>query len=271
MVVNSQSIGLLAVFDGSVRRFTYDDVSLLSTFADQASLAREKARLLNEAEREKERSDALYQISNKLAGAHDTDEILDLIVNEASRLVGTPAGIVRLLQGDSLVFGAATEAAVDYFSAVVEETPSIHIAEEGLGVMSRALATKTPILTEDVTEDETIAPEVQNIQKRFGYHGNATIPLLANDRAVGVLSVFDTRVRRFTDDEVSLLTAFADQAALDLEKARLLNEAEARERQATQLYQVTTQLASNHDLNSVLDLIAEQAAGILGGTSGMLL
>jgi GAF domain-containing protein len=89
--------------------------------------------------------------------------------------------------------------------------------------MSRALATKTPILTEDVTEDETIAPEVQNIQKRFGYHGNATIPLLANDRAVGVLSVFDTRVHRFTDDEVSLLTAFADQAALALEKARLLN------------------------------------------------
>ena len=80
----------------------------------------------------------------------------------------------------------------------------------------------------------------------------------------------DTRVRVCTEDEVSLLTAFADQASLTIEKARLLNEAEARERQATQLYEVTTQLASNHDLESVLDIIAEQAAGLLGGTSGVL-
>ena len=50
---------------------------------------------LNEAEREKERSDALYQVSNRLAGVHDTDEVLDLIVNEAARLVGATASFLR--------------------------------------------------------------------------------------------------------------------------------------------------------------------------------
>ncbi|MCH7738507.1 MAG: GAF domain-containing protein, partial [Chloroflexi bacterium] len=96
------------------------------------------------------------------------------------------------------------------------------------------------------------------------------IPLLANDLPLGVLAVMDNRVRRFTDDEVSLLTAFADQAALALEKARLLNEAEARERQATQLYEVTTQLASNHDLESVLDLITEQTTNLMGAMGGAI-
>jgi GAF domain-containing protein len=76
------------VLDKRIRRFTRDEVSLLQAFADQASLALEKARLLNEAEREKERSDALYRVSNLLAGAHDTDEVLDLIVHEAARLGG---------------------------------------------------------------------------------------------------------------------------------------------------------------------------------------
>jgi GAF domain-containing protein len=69
---------------------------------------------------------------------------------------------------------------------------------------------------------------------------SAVIPLLANDRSIGTITVADyTGHRRFTEDEVSLLTAFADQASLALEKVRLLNEAEARERQATQLYEVT--------------------------------
>ena len=271
LLANDQSIGTLMVTDETNgRRFTEDEVSLLAAFADQAALALEKARLLNEAETERERADSLYRISNLLAGAHDTEEILELIVNEAARLVGTNAGIIRLVKGDSLVFGAATEAAADYFSAIVEQTPAIDISGEGSGVMSRTLATKTPILTEDITKEATVAPEVRLIQEKFGYRGNATIPLLAEGRAIGALSIFDTRIRRFNEDEVSLLTAFADQAALALEKARLLSEAEARERQATQLYEVTTQLASNHDLNSVLDLITEQAVGLIGGISGIL-
>ena len=58
---------MLAVVDNRIRRFTEDEVSLLTAFADQASLALEKARLLNEAEREKERSDALYSVSSLLA------------------------------------------------------------------------------------------------------------------------------------------------------------------------------------------------------------
>ena len=62
--------------DKRVRDFSGDEVSLLS------ALALEKARLLNEAQREKERSDALYRVSNLLAGAHETHEVLHLIVNE---------------------------------------------------------------------------------------------------------------------------------------------------------------------------------------------
>jgi GAF domain-containing protein len=88
LLANDRSIGVLVVLDKRIRRFTRDEVSLLQAFADQASLALEKARLLNEAEREKERSDALYRVSNLLAGAHDTDEVLDLIVHEAARLGG---------------------------------------------------------------------------------------------------------------------------------------------------------------------------------------
>ena len=270
LIANDRSIGVLSVMDSRIRSFTDDEVSLLSAFADQAALALEKARLLNEAEREKERSDALYQVSSKLAGAHDTQDVLDLIVNEAARLVGTPTVIMRLLEGDTLVFGAATAAGAEYFSAVVDKVPTISVANGGTGAMGRAMATKTPFFTEDVTQEERVPPETKRIQREFGYHGSAVVPLLANDRAIGVMALLDTRIRRYTEDEISLLTAFADQASLALEKARLLREAEVKEHETLQLYEVTTQLASNHDMDSVLDLIPKTAAELLNCDAVMI-
>ena len=199
---------------------------------------------------------ALQEVSKRVAAAHDTDEVLDLIVNEAARLVGSSGSYIRLLEGESLVTRAATES--------LGELGSMTLVV-GEGLMGHVMATKKPQVMENVEEEELLTPEMRKLVQTTGFVSAAAVPLLANNISVGVLAVMDTNIRRFTEDEVSLLSAFADQAALALEKARLLNEAEARERQATQLYEVTNQLASNHDLESLLDLIAEQAAELTGG------
>ena len=276
LLANDQSMGILMVSDETHgRRFTEDEVSLLSAFADQASLALEKARLLTEAETEKnraeterERADSLYRVSNLLAGAHDTDEVLDLIVNEAARLIDAHGALIRLVDGDKLVPGASTETVTAYLAEVAKILPAIPIQESETG-MGRVMATKKPMVTEDLQESSGL-PETRALFKKYGLRGRVIVPLVADDKSIGVLIVFDTRVRRFTEDEVSLLSAFADQASLALEKARLLNEAEARERQATQLYEVTTQLASNHDLDSVLDLITQQSVELTGAYVGAI-
>jgi len=260
LLANDQALGVLVVIDKRVRRFIDDEVSLLAAFADQASLALEESRLLNEAETERERSDSLYRVSNLLAGAHDTDEVLDLIVNEAARLVDVPYVIVRLLEGGVLVPRAATKPAAGYAA----ETPNLNV-ELGTSAAGHTMSIKEPIHGEKLIPTETI----QRL-RGYGFYGTGVFPLLAEGRSIGTLSVADWRVRLLTDDKTSLLMAFADQASLALEKARLLNEAEARERQATQLYKVTTHLASNHDLVSVLDLIAQQSVELLGGTWGVV-
>ncbi|MCH8800269.1 MAG: GAF domain-containing protein [Chloroflexi bacterium] len=269
LLADNRPLGALSVLDQHRRRFTDDEVSLLAAFADQAALALEKARLLNEAERERERAetereraDSLYRISNLLAGAHTTDEVLDLIVNEAARLLGASGAYIRLLNGGVLVPSAATESTTAYLAEVGEAQPSLRV-EEGTSFMGQVMATKKPWVSDDVTLDELVTAVGRQKNQEHGFHGAAAVALLANDQPLGVLSVVDKRIRRFTDDEVSLLTAFADQASLALEKARLLSEAEARERQATQLYEVTTQLASNHHLESVLALITENAKELL--------
>ena len=130
------------------------------------------------------------------------------------------------------------------------------------------MATKKPVLA-DETRNRSTTSGLRKAEE-LGLFGLAWVPLLADDRSLGTLALLDTHERLLTEDEVSLLMAFADQASLALEKARLLNEAEARERQATQLYEVTTQLASNHDLDSVLNLITVQVAELMGGRSSAI-
>ena len=276
LLANDQSIGVLGVFDMQARRFTEDEVSLLSAFADQAALALEKARLLNEAEREKERSNALYRVSNLLASAHDTDEVLDLIVNEAARLLGTSLGSLRLLEGDALVPRAATASAEDYLAEVKENIPTLGVGE-GKSFAGHIMATRQPVVAEDTRKLEITTEAGRRIQEKFGLLSVAGVPLLADDRSIGVLAVYDNVVRRFTDDEVSLLTAFADQAALALEKARLLNDAETeRQRAETErerseaLYRVSNLLAGAHETDEVLDLIVNEAARLVGASGAIL-
>ncbi|MCI0864171.1 MAG: GAF domain-containing protein, partial [Chloroflexi bacterium] len=274
MKAHGQTIGVLYIMDNRKRDFPQEEISLLSAFADQASLALEKARLLKEAETERERaetererSDALYRISNLLAGAHDTDEVLDLVVNEAARLLSANGAWILLLEGNVFVPSGATKSAAAFVAEILANNQTF-VVGEGTSLVGQAMAAKTTVLSEDVANDESLNPENRRMLEEHGFHGLAAIPMVANDRPIGVLLVADKKLRRFTDDEVSLLTAFADQASLAIEKARLLNEAETRERQATQLYEVTTQLASNHDLDDVLELITQQAVELTGGRGG---
>ena len=224
LLANDLALGVLVLFDTRIRRFTEEEISLLTAFADQTALALEKARLLNEAEREKERSDALYRVSNLVAGAHDTDEVLDLIVNEAARLVGTHGAYIRLLEGGTLVANVATASVAEYVADASSLFPGFKV-EEGTSAFGHTMAPQKPVVIEDTQNSEWVKDAMRANLMKHGIDSCALIPLLANDVSLGVLVVLDIRVRRFTEDEVSLLAAFADQAALALEKARLLNEA----------------------------------------------
>lgn len=157
-----------------------------------------------------------------MAGAHETDEVLDLIVNEAARLLGTATVYIRLLQGDSLVLGATATPVVGF------EPPLDFKVGEGASVPGHVMATKKPVFGDDAAR--LLVPETLRVMEENGIDPAAVgaVPLLANGQSIGTISVGDLvhYRRRFTDDDISLLTAFADQAAMAIEKARLLKNAE---------------------------------------------
>ncbi|MCI0904454.1 MAG: GAF domain-containing protein, partial [Chloroflexi bacterium] len=171
-----------------------------------------KKQLLEELERERDRSTSLQEVSNKVAAAHDTDEILDLIVNESVRLLGAFTAQIRLLEGDFLVPGATTKAGADYDAEMSEHLPALVVGGNPF-VPAQVMETKKPVVTED-HQQWAFLPKTREILRKYGIHGRVVVPLVANDRSIGVLIVHDKRIRNFTEDEVSLLQAFADQASL---------------------------------------------------------
>ncbi|MCH8800272.1 MAG: GAF domain-containing sensor histidine kinase [Chloroflexi bacterium] len=207
-----------------------------------------KNQLLEELERERERSLALQEVSKKVAGAHNTDEVLDLIVKESARLVGAPTAYMRMLEGDLLVSRAET--------GMPESVGAIPLAV-GEGVMGHVMATKKPYIVENAAEDKVAHQETMAAHLGLGIVSACAIPLLANDLSIGVLAVLDTRKRRFTEDEISLLMAFADHAALALEKARLLNEAERARDDAEEANETLSHFLANmsHNLRTPLNAI----------------
>jgi GAF domain-containing protein len=127
------------------------------------------------------------------------------------------------------------------------------------------MSTGEPIFGEDVVE--VTLPETLRAARDKGIDvaSAGCVPLLASGKSIGTLSVVDTQNhgRRFTEDEVSLLTAFADQAALALEKVRLLKEAETEKERSDVLYRVSNLLAGPHETKEVLDLIVKKRRGSL--------
>ena len=160
---------------------------------EDLALAQERIEL------EQARSLALQEVSNQVAGAHDTDEVLDLIVNEAARLVGATTVFIRLLERDSLVLRAATWGPLNY------ELPPDYNAEEGMNSPAHVMTTKKPLFGEEVAR--LIRPDnLRTIEKQGGDPAAAgVVPLLANDQSIGTLSIADfERVgRRFKEDEIA--------------------------------------------------------------------
>lgn len=238
------------------RRFEPRELDRLGHVSDQVALLLRNARLFERAEGDRRRLEALYDVGRRLAAASGSAEILDVILKDATRLVGADAAGIRLLEGDDLVLAARTDSA-----APLMIRQRIKVGESLSG---RVVAEDRSIAVEDMVQDTRYDPAHRRGAVEAGVHGFLGIPLRAHGRIIGVLNVFTTRCRRFTEDETSLLSALADQAALAIDKARLYAASRQREREATSLASVTGHLASYLEVDRVLDLIASSACELLG-------
>ncbi|MCH9018406.1 MAG: GAF domain-containing protein, partial [Chloroflexi bacterium] len=266
IMIQDEVYGILDVVFNEHREFTDEDISLVQNLADSAAVAINNARFIEETQRARDEATQLYEITEQLASATDMDTVLDLITAKATEMLDSLAAtILRFDQAsDSLLIAKTHNVSQDLLER--------YSGKPGEGTTGIAFQKRRPVWSRDITTDDLDRAEGDSTRAldEAGLKAVLAVPIVVRDETYGVLTVIYQEIRDFTDAEIRLLEALADSAAVAIGNARFIEEtqqardaAEAREREATQLQEVTSQLASSTDMNSILDLITQKAVDLL--------
>jgi sigma-B regulation protein RsbU (phosphoserine phosphatase) len=213
-------LGILNVAGPDWSAFNAQALALLSNVGSQMGLALERARLYDLLqERHIQEQGSLLDVSNQLLRRLDLDDLTSYLVEEAQRLLRVDACALLLPTREPgyLSFRAATGWRTD----PRESKRRVPINEQsGAGQVMR---TQRPLLVEDIEKHDP-TPWMSDWLKAEGFRGHAVVPLIAEDKPIGILAI-DTREPRLLDEsELRFLRLLANQAALAIETARLHRE-----------------------------------------------
>ena len=267
LVVKGQVVGGFTVGDSLGRDYTDDDLRLAQTFADQAAVALENARLFAETERRRRESLALGHVSQTLAQSLHPDGVAHRVVDSVRELVGGLAASVFRLDPES---GALEETASSGLSPFRDRRPRF---PRGVGAVGLAVAERRAVVSNNVLDDPRLQfpPDVRAFLQDSPIRAILALPLIVKEQVIGALGLVDTGGRVFTEDDVRLAQAFADQAAVALENARLYADAERRRVEAETLSGLVRTITATLDPALVLRRVAAAARELCGSDSAQIL
>ena len=219
------AIGCLAILRAVTGAFDDQELALAETFADQAVIAIENARLFNETQEALERQTATSEILQVISGSPtDVQPVLQAVAERAAKICEAQFVDIILREGETIrgvaVFG-------DLGGPTGEPLPL-----DRSTVMGRAIVDRAPVHVPDLQQAQDDYPRGSELARRHGHYTTLAVPLLREGRALGAILVRRTEVQPFDEGHIALLRTFADQAAIAMENVRLFNETqEALERQ----------------------------------------
>jgi len=250
-------IGYIAASRAEVRPFTEKEIALLEGFAAQAVIAMENARLLNETKESLEQQTATADVLKTISRSTvDLKTVLDALVETAARLCHADQTYMFRRQTDGLHYMIASYGLSEEGRIYVETHP---FAPDRGTTSGRVALERRPIHIPDVLADPDYT--YTEGQRLTGFRTLLGLPLLREDKLIGVFVIGRSRVDPFTDKEIELATTFADQAVIAIENARLFEE--LRDRQAD-LARSVDELTATSDVLKIISRSTVELETVLG-------
>ena len=283
LAAGDEVFGALGTFSKREDAFDAAQIALVRSLAEHAASAMANTRLIEELDRSRQELDrsrndlarradaeqALREIAARITALRDPGEILQEVVELASRLVGGGGAILDLLDPDTghlrwayddglrRLFTAEERA--NLWISVGEGATGIAVAEDRVVVAGDDLASLFPP-----------GPDNTNFYARTGFRSMIAAPITGEHGPLGVIEVYAARPDAFGEADAALIRALAGQAAIAITNARLIAElaesrtALARTAEAERtLREIAVRVSSILDPNEVLDRIVVEAARLL--------
>jgi len=275
MVTHGRPVGLAVVWETQgARHFTQGEIATGQTLTHQATIAMEHARLFTETQKSARQLEALYETSRALSSSLEEESLMRTILEAVYRALNCKYVLIAIVDENARSIGVRHGIWDGEFDALPEWIRMARYSLDHPDILADIYRTgQTEII------EEWDARFSREVWEKFGHEQFARIfmPIRMRDHIIGVVEVgydkheLSTRGGLVGDDEIQMLTAFMDQAAIALENARLFEQAGRRAQELQFLHDVSLAAATETHLQETLQGAAQALAAEMNGTRVALL
>ncbi|MCI0453431.1 MAG: GAF domain-containing protein [Candidatus Dadabacteria bacterium] len=274
LVLKQEIKGLLLTYSAEPYAFDKDKIDLLTSLANHATIAIENSRLYEETKSQADKLSVLYKdldernkdleilnIITQLVHQHlDLEEIYNVALDKIIGMENVDMAMIYLVDEDKkeAVLQASRNVSEDY----IKRAGRIPYPK---GVTWKVINTGMMLNVEDIQKDPDVGPAGRDL----GHHAVLGIPILLEEKVIGVIWFLSYKERKFDEREVNLLSALGDQIAIAIAKAKLYKELSKKNRYETIISTVTRSVHQSINLQDVLENAVEAMSKNIDGVDNV--